>query len=70
MKAWIIGIGAFGMSSATVVAVNPGGVVTNAVNVVQHQVQSITSAGGTGGGTAGGGTTVSAPSITSCCRSH
>lgn len=66
MKAWIIGIGAFGMSSATVVAVNPGGVVTNAVNVVQHQVQSI---GGTGG-TASGGTTVGAPSITSGCHSH
>ncbi|HEY6864682.1 MAG TPA: hypothetical protein VI319_12360 [Burkholderiales bacterium] len=69
MKAWIIGIGAFGMSSATVVAVNPGGVVTNAVNVVQHQVQSVTGTGGSGGAV-GGGTTVSAPSITSGCHSH
>ena len=71
VRAWTIGVAAFGVSTATVVAVNPGGAVTNAVNTVQHQIQTMTSNGG--GGTAGGttgGTTGGTPSISGACRSH
>lgn len=56
MRAWILGIiSAFGISTATVVAVHP-----NVVNTVQDRIQSATGGGATGG----------TPSIGSCRAHH
>lgn len=75
-RVWTLGVASvFGVSTAAVVAVNPNGVMTNAVNTVQQQIQTLASntGGGTTGGATGGttgGTTAAAPSISGSCRSH
>jgi hypothetical protein len=65
MVRWAFGFASvFGVSTAAVVAVNPGGVVSSAVDTIQ-QVRPATNAGGTNAGSTGGG-----PSLGGSCRSH